>query len=324
MKGKEARIVFMGTPEFAVASLDALLSNGYQVVGVVTAPDKPAGRGRRLTQSAVGEYSAAKGIKVLKPEKMKDPVFLGELKSLNADIQAVVAFRMLPEVVWSMPPLGTFNLHASLLPHYRGAAPVNWALINGEKKTGMTTFLLDHQIDTGKIIFREEMSVGENETAGELHDRLMVSGANLVIRTVDAMAEGDVTVLDQGEIESGTGELKPAPKIFRDDCRIGWNKNAETIRNLVRGLSPCPAAWTILLNERDNSETVLKIYLAAKENEIHSCKPGTIISDHKTYMKIACADGWIIPIDLQSEGRKRMKSDEFLRGFQGIEDYFAV
>ena len=323
MIGKEARIVFMGTPEFAVASLDALLSNGYQVVGVVTAPDKPAGRGRKLTGSEVGEYSEAKGLKVLKPEKMRDPQFLGELINLKPDIQVVVAFRMLPEMVWSVPALGTFNLHASLLPQYRGAAPLNWAIINGEKKTGVTTFLIDHQIDTGKILFREEISIGENETAGELHDRLMVAGAGLVIKTVDALAEGNIAATDQQEIGIPVSDLRHAPKIFRDDCRIDWKKDSGTIRNLIRGLSPYPAAWTQLQHKQVDSTLLLKIYFAINEFENHSFQPGTILTDLKTFLKIACTDGWILPLDLQAEGRRRMNVGEFLRGFQNLKDYFA-
>jgi len=324
MKGKEARIVFMGTPEFAVASLDALVSSGYKVAGVVTAPDRPAGRGQKLTGSAVSDYAVSKGLKTLKPEKLKDPVFLGELKSLEADLQVVVAFRMLPEVVWHMPPLGTFNLHASLLPQYRGAAPLNWVLINGERETGVTTFLLDQQIDTGRIIFREPMAIGDEETAGELHDRLMESGAKLILKTVDALAEGTIEPVDQSHVLQFDAALRHAPKIFRENCRISWAEKAEPIRNLIRGLSPYPAAWTTLVNRKSKLSNILKIYFATKEVESHSHEPGFIVSDNRSFLKIACADGWICVANLQAEGRKRMKTEEFLRGFPPVQEFTAT
>jgi methionyl-tRNA formyltransferase len=313
MTGKDLRIVFMGTPDFAVASLAALVENGYQVVGVITAPDKPAGRGRKLQESAVKKYASEKGLRILQPEKLKNPDFISELQSLQADLQVIVAFRMLPEVVWSMPRLGTFNLHGSLLPQYRGAAPLNWAVINGEKETGVTTFLLSHEIDTGAILFHEKTPIGENDTVGDIHDRLMGIGAQLVLKTVDALAEGTYSPLEQDEIK--VESLKPAPKIFKDDCRIDWTKTGEQIRNLIRGLSPYPAAWTELEDENGNPYT-MKIYFADFEADAKA-KPGTIDSDGKSYLKIAAADGWLDITDLQLSGKKRMKTDEFLRGFHG-------
>jgi methionyl-tRNA formyltransferase len=320
MKGKDLRIVFMGTPDFAVASLKALFEGGYNIVGVITAPDKPAGRGNKLTESAVKRYAVENNLKVLQPEKLKNPDFLAELENLKADLQVVVAFRMLPEVVWNMPPKGTFNLHGSLLPQYRGAAPLNWAVINGETKTGVTTFLLDHEIDTGKIIFKKETPIGENETVGDVHDRLMEIGAKLVVETVDAIATGDVQPIPQtGLIENI--EIKHAPKIFKEDCRIDWSKDTETIRNLIRGLSPYPTAWTNLVQQTTGEEILCKIFFAQKVVMQKGVLPGTIGSDGKTFLKIACGNGWLQITDLQIAGKKRMKTEEFLRGFQQIEEY---
>jgi len=316
MEGNEIRIVFMGTPDFAVGSLNKLVENGYNVVGVVTAPDKPAGRGKQISESAVKKYALEKGFKILQPDKLKNPEFLEELKNLKADLQIVVAFRMLPEAVWDMPRLGTFNLHASLLPQYRGAAPLNWAIINGEKKTGVTTFLLDHQIDTGKILFREEIAIGENETVGDIHDKLMEIGASLVVKTVDALASGEIKPLPQETVSQETG-LKHAPKIFKEDCRIDWTDKTESIRNLVRGLSPYPAAWTTFVNKTTGIETDFKIFFAEKEISGAAPVPGTVFSDGKTVLKIACQDGWLRITDLQMAGKKRMKTEEFLRGFHG-------
>lgn len=324
MKGRDARIVFMGTPGFAVASLGELVDNGYKIAGVVTSPDKPSGRGQKIAESAVSEYAKVKGLKLFKPERLKDEGFLKELKNLEADLFVVVAFRMLPESVWRMPRLGTFNLHASLLPDYRGAAPVNWAIINGEKETGVTTFLIDNQIDTGKILFCEPVKIGENDTAGDLHDRLMVTGARLVLKTVDALAEGKVQPVDQSLSGITAGKMKHAPKIFREDCMINWEKSAESIRNLIRGLSPYPAAWTMVENESENAKMSVKIYFAGSENENHGFNPGRIYSDNKTFLKVACSDGWILVTDLQAEGKRRMKTEEFLRGFQKINEYTAT
>jgi methionyl-tRNA formyltransferase len=323
MKGKNLRIVFMGTPDFAVASLKALVEGGYNVVGVLTAPDKPAGRGNKITESAIKKYAAENKLKVLQPEKLKNPDFLAELESLKADLQVVVAFRMLPEVVWNMPPLGTFNLHGSLLPQYRGAAPLNWAVINGETKTGVTTFLLDHEIDTGKIIFKRETPIGENETVGEVHDRLMEIGAKLVIETVDAIAEENIQPIPQSELIDES-KIKHAPKIFKEDCKIDWTKDTETIRNLIRGLSPYPAAWTNLVNEKTGTEIQAKIFFAQKAVSEKSVFPGTIDSDGKTFLNVACQNGWLQITDLQIAGKKRMKTEEFLRGFQQIGEYKFV
>ncbi|VAW20314.1 Methionyl-tRNA formyltransferase [hydrothermal vent metagenome] len=323
MPGKRLRIIFMGTPDFAVESLKALIENGYNIVGVVTAPDKPAGRGKQIVQSAVKRYADGERLKVLQPEKLKDPGFLYELKSLNADLQVVVAFRMLPEVVWAMPRLGSFNLHASLLPQYRGAAPLNWVIINGETETGVTTFLLDRQIDTGRILFKERIPIGSNDTVGDIHDRLMKIGATLVIKTVDALAKGDIQPLSQEELLQPAIELKHAPRIFKEDCKIDWGKDTESIRNLIRGLSPYPAAWTNLTDTESGKAIHTKIYFAEKETTTDKKKPGEIASDGKTYLRIACGNGWLRITDLQLAGKKRMKIENFLRGFQQPEKYLA-
>lgn len=320
MNGKDLRIVFMGTPDFAVASLKALVDGGYNVVGVITAPDKPAGRGNKLTESAVKQYAVENNLNVLQPEKLKNPDFLTELKSLQADLQVVVAFRMLPEVVWNMPPLGTFNLHGSLLPQYRGAAPLNWAVINGETKTGVTTFLLDHEIDTGKVIFKMETPIGENETVGEVHDRLMEIGAGMVVETVDAIAGGNIQPIPQAQLINEV-TIKHAPKIFKDNCKIDWNNDSESIRNLIRGLSPYPAAWTNLVNIKTGTEILTKLFFAQKMDSEKVAEPGTIETDRKTFLNVACKNGWLQITDLQIAGKKRMKTDEFLRGFQQIGEY---
>lgn len=318
MEPKKARIVFMGTPDFAVGTLKALVENNYTVVGVITAPDKPAGRGRQLAQSAVKQYAVEKGLHVLQPEKLKNPEFISELQSLDADMQVVVAFRMLPEMVWKMPPLGTFNLHASLLPQYRGAAPLNWAVINGEKETGVTTFLLDHEIDTGKIIYQERIPIGEEETLGELHDRMMTVGAALVLRTVDALADGRAEALDQSDLIADPGAIKHAPKIFKEDCKIDWSRDMESVRNLIRGLSPYPAAWTELIHQQTGEVLSAKIYAVRSDNSSMAGQPGRMQSDGKTYLKVACVDGWLSITDIQLSGKKRMKTEELLRGFHEI------
>jgi len=320
MTGKELRIVFMGTPGFAVASLKTLVEKGYNVVGVVTAPDKPAGRGKQITRSAVKEYAVSMGLNVLQPEKLKDPVFLGELQELNPDIQVVVAFRMLPEVVWRMPRLGSFNLHGSLLPHYRGAAPLNWAIINGETKTGVTTFMIDDQIDTGKILFQREIPVGENDTVGDIHDRLMETGAELVAETLEALAQGTAHSVSQSEL-AGTDEIKKAPKIFKEDCKIDWTKKVEEVRNLIRGLSPFPAAWANLVNPGTGRTLLCKIYFAQPVITEETARPGTIDTDDDSYLNVACADGWLEITDIQISGKRRMKTSDFLRGFRNIADY---
>lgn len=299
------KIVFMGTPEFAVASLDAMLNEGFNIVGVITAPDKPAGRGQKLQQSAVKQYAVEKGLNILQPTNLKNPDFQAELKSLNADIQVVIAFRMLPETVWSMPPMGTFNLHASLLPQYRGAAPINWAVINGEKETGVTTFFLKHEIDTGDILFQEKVAIGENTTAGELHDSLMEAGAELVVKTLNAIEEGNYKEIPQADIP----DAKHAPKIFKEDCKIDWTKEIQDIHNHIRGLSPYPAAWTKLGGKN------LKVFNTTKEVVKHTQPIGIIDSDNKTYIKVAVNGGYLNIHTLQLEGKKRMETEEFLRGF---------
>jgi len=320
MTGKDPRIVFMGTPEFAVASLKALIDNGYNVVGVVTAPDRPSGRGQKLHQSDVKQFASICGLPVLQPEKLKDEIFLNELKSLNPDIQIVVAFRMLPEVVWKMPPMGTFNLHGSLLPHYRGAAPLNWAIINGDTETGVTTFMLKQEIDTGNILFQSKIKIGPEDTIGELHDRLMVIGASLVLKTVDALVGGTIIPLPQNSLSIDPNRLH-APKIFKENCMIDWGKPGTVINNLIRGLSPYPAAWTNFRGP--GSEIGVKIFKAAIEQVDHQSKPGDILSDNKKYLKIAVADGFLHIIDLQLAGKKRMGIEEFLRGFQKVTNYAA-
>lgn len=322
MNGKDLRIVFMGTPDFAVASLKALVDGGYNVVGVITAPDKPAGRGNQLTQSAVKKFAVENNLYLLQPEKLKNPEFIAELQSLKADLQVVVAFRMLPEVVWNMPRLGTFNLHGSLLPQYRGAAPLNWAVINGETKTGVTTFLLDQEIDTGKILFKHEIEIGENDTVGDIHDRLMDIGASLVVKTVDALADGNYTPIPQNELISDS--IKHAPKIFKEDCRIDWQNDVEKVRNLIRGLSPYPAAWSLLVNNETGEEIPVKIYFAEKAGISKKADCGTIETDGKKSLLVACENGWLNITDIQLAGKKRMKTDEFLRGFQQIGKYKFV
>lgn len=310
----------MGTPGFAVASLDMLVENGYNVVAVITAPDKPAGRGKKITESAVKEYALQKGLKVLQPVKLKDAAFIEELKSLEADLQVVVAFRILPEIVWNMPRLGTFNLHASLLPQYRGAAPLNWVIINGETKSGVTTFLLDHEIDTGRILFQRETEISDNDTVGDLHDRLMNTGAELVLETIDALATSNIEAVPQSELIREK-HLKPAPKIFKEDCKIDWTKKINEVRNLIRGLSPHPAAWANLVHNESGRTLPCKIYFAQPVIASGISRPGTIDSDDENYLNVACANGWLEITDLQLSGKKRLKSSEFLRGFRGINDY---
>jgi methionyl-tRNA formyltransferase len=303
----DLRIVFLGTPDFAVASLDALVQAGCNIVGVVTAPDKPAGRGMKLTESAVKKYALSKGLYLLQPEKLKNPSFLEELKALKADVQVVVAFRMLPVVVWDMPPMGTINVHGSLLPQYRGAAPINWAVINGEKVTGVTTFKLQHAIDTGDILLQTEIPIGENETVGELHDRMMLIGAETLMKTIKGLLDGSVTPVSQNNIEV---ELKHAPKIFTETCQLDWNQSATDIYNKVRGLSPYPAAFTFI------NEKKLKVFACKKEIISHNIYTSFADTDYKSYLKFACVDGYIYLTELQLEGKKRMPIEEFLKGFR--------
>jgi methionyl-tRNA formyltransferase len=301
------KIVFMGTPDFAVASLDALVKAGFDIVGVITAPDKPAGRGQKLSESAVKQYAVANGLHVLQPEKLRNLEFLAALKSLNADLQVVVAFRMLPEVVWNMPPKGTINLHGSLLPHYRGAAPINWAIINGEAQSGVTTFFLKQDIDTGDLLFSESVTIKPDDTAGDLHDNLMNVGAGLLVRTVKAIEAGDYQEQPQDTITDGT-ELKHAPKIFKEDCLIDFNQPAEKVYNRIRGLSPYPTAYTFL------NDKLLKVFKAQLLPGEPGLQPGGFLTDQKTFLKFACTDGFISVTDIQLEGKKRMSVDEFLRG----------
>ena len=307
------RIIFMGTPEFAVASLDALVKAGCNIVAVITAPDKAAGRGLQMQQSAVKKYAVEKGLTILQPEKLKDPAFLGQLRSLQAHLQVVVAFRMLPELVWNMPPMGTINLHGSLLPQYRGAAPINWAIINGEKETGVTTFKLQHEIDTGNILLAEKIPIGEDETAGELHDRMKEAGASLIVRTVQGLAEGSLQELPQtinpAQQVTASG-LKHAPKIFTETCNINWNKTVDEVHNLVRGLSPYPAAFGFLNGKK------IKIFRTEKIKGSAPTEPGSSETDGKTFLSIACADGYISVLELQMEGKKKMPVQEFLRGYR--------
>ncbi len=320
MNKSNLRIVYMGTPDFAVEPLKKLVENNYNIVGVVTNPDKPAGRGQKIKESAVKKYAASKNLNILQPEKFRNEAFLNELKNLKADLQIVVAFKMLPEIVWSMPRLGTFNLHASLLPQYRGAAPINWAIINGDKKTGVTTFFLKHDIDTGNIIFRKEVEINENDNAGGVHDKLMHSGAELVVKTVDAIIKGEYPQIKQEELLSPGTEIKHAPKIFKKDCKIDWNNDVDTIHNLIRGLSPYPASWTELHN--NSNETIqLKIYASEKEYSGHNLDYGEIVTDEKNLLKVAVKKGYIHIIELQLAGKKRLQIKDFLRGFPGINNY---
>lgn len=335
----------MGTPEFAVASLDALVKAGCQVVAVITAPDKQAGRGMQLQQSAVKKYAVENNLPVLQPEKLKNPEFLARLQSLNADLQIVVAFRMLPELVWNMPPMGTINVHGSLLPQYRGAAPINWAVINGEKETGVTTFKLKHEIDTGDILLQESFAIGDNETAGEVHDRMKEIGANLLVKTVKGLADGSLVERPQASMVTGQSSMvnselsikepgnleshsppKHAPKIFTGTCKIDFAKTVAEVHNLIRGLSPFPGAFTFLNGK------MMKIYKSEPQgrvagNELHPGEPavkiiqagetGTAIhTDGKTFLKFACADGFILVKELQLEGKKRMNVEDFLRGYR--------
>jgi len=305
------RIIFMGTPDFAVASLSALVDAGFNIVAVITAPDKPAGRGMKLTESAVKKYAVNKGLHIMQPEKLKNPRFLEELQSLKANLQIVVAFRMLPEVVWNMPALGTINLHGSLLPQYRGAAPINWAIINGEKETGVTTFKLQQQIDTGNILLQEKILIGENDTAGQVHDVMKEIGANLLLATVKGIEDGSLQETAQSEaIRQADGELKHAPKLFTETCIIDWNKTSDEVFNLIRGLSPHPGAITNLEGK------ILKIYKSTKYKTSSAINPGSFATDGKTFLKFAATDGFINVIELQLEGKKRIGIEEFLRGYR--------
>lgn len=311
MDKKDLRIVYMGTPDFAVESLRMLVENDYNVVGVITMPDKPAGRGYNIQYSPVKQYALEHNLPLLQPEKLKDAQFLEELKTLKADLQIVVAFRMLPEVVWNMPKYGTFNLHASLLPQYRGAAPINWAIINGEKETGATTFFLTHEIDTGNIIFQEKIAVSDTDNAGDVHDKLMVVGAKLVKDTVDKILAGNISVIPQAD----DSELKPAPKIFRETCKIDWNRDVVSIYNFIRGLAPYPTAWTLLKTET-GEELNVKIFETEKEFVQHTFPCGNIVQDTPNQIKVAVKNGFIRLKNIQLAGKKRMSAEDFLRGYK--------
>lgn len=304
---RDLRIVFMGTPDFAVPTLQTLVEHKYKVVAVITAPDKPAGRGQKLSQSPVKEYAVAQGIPVLQPTNLKSETFLEELRSYKANLQIIVAFRMLPEAVWAMPALGSFNIHASLLPQYRGAAPINWAIINGEKETGVTSFFLKHEIDTGDMIFQERVPILEEDDFGTLYEKLKYTGAELALRTVQAIERGHV----QTQPQVVNTETKAAPKIFKDTCQINWDQPAEGVRNFIRGLSPYPAAWTIL-----NGKNFKVFKVETLENTGYTSEPGTIHTDNKTYLHIQTAAGAITILDLQMEGKKRMPVQDLLRGYK--------
>lgn len=321
MDKKDLKIVFMGTPEFAVASLRMLVENDYNIVGVVTMPDKPGGRGHKIQYSAVKQYALELNLPLLQPEKLKSESFVEELKALQADLQIVVAFRMLPEVVWNMPRLGTFNLHASLLPQYRGAAPINWAIINGEKETGATTFFLTHEIDTGKIIAQERIPIAEADNVGKIHDELMNMGATLVRKTVDLLLEGKVDAIPQEQFFGDATELRAAPKLFKETCRIDWNQSAEKIYNHIRGLSPYPTAWTELYVEGKDPQSI-KLYTSEKLTTNYNNAVGTIVTDNKTFLHVVCAEGAIAIKEIQLPNKKTMKIDELLRGYKFMENAY--
>jgi len=306
---EQLRIVFFGTPDFAVGCLKGLVDAGANIVAVVTMPDKPAGRGQQLQASAVKQYAINHGLPVLQPEKMKAPEFLESLRALHADIQVVVAFRMMPEVVWNMPPMGTINVHGSLLPQYRGAAPINWAIINGEPETGVTTFKLKHEIDTGDILLRQAVPILPDDNAGTMHDKLMHAGAELLVKTIKGIADGTLKEMPQNDIP--VSGLKHAPKIFKENLAINWNKTVAEIDNFIRGMSPYPAAFTSLSGKQ------IKIYKVHYNRDDHQVPPGTHETDNISYLRFAAKDGWIYIDELQLEGKKRMNTVDFLRGFRG-------
>lgn len=321
MKKEDLRIVYMGTPDFAVESLRALVEGGYNVIGVITMPDKPMGRhGSVLQSSPVKKYAESVGLPVLQPEKLKDESFLETLRSWNADLQIVVAFRMLPEVVWDMPRLGTFNLHASLLPQYRGAAPINWAVINGDAETGVTTFFLTHAIDTGKIIRQSRLAIAETDDLEVVHDSLMKIGSELVTETVDLILQDKADAVPQEAFYTNESELRAAPKIFKETCHIDWKQPAKKIYDFIRGLSPYPAAWTELVGA-DGQRTVLKVYQTEKRLDLPSESVGTILTDNKSYIDVAVEDGYIRLLSVQLAGKKRMAIADFLNGFKQVDTY---
>ena len=316
MEAKKMRIVFMGTPEFASTSLRRLVAEGYNIVAVVTTPDKPAGRGQKLHESDVKLTAKELGLPILQPEKLRDEEFLASLKALDVDLGIVIAFRMLPEVVWAMPRYGTFNLHASLLPEYRGAAPINWAIINGDTRTGVTTFLLNHEIDKGAIIEQEPVDILPEDNIGTLYDKLMYVGADLVLRTVDKIAEGGYTTIEQMGVDEST--LRPAPKIFKEDGRIDWSRGVVDIQNLVRGLSPYPAAWSPIFKSGEECGS-LKIFATHVEPATMGVAPGSVKSDGKSYVAVAAADGWVYLDEVQMAGKRRMAIKDLLLGWRDVE-----
>lgn len=321
MEKQDLRIVYMGTPEFAVESLRRLVEGGYHVVGVVTMPDKPMGRhGSVLQASPVKQYAESQGLRVLQPVRLKDESFVEELRSLRADLQIVVAFRMLPEVVWSMPPMGTFNLHASLLPQYRGAAPINWAVINGDTETGITTFFLRHEIDTGEIIQQVRVPIADTDNVGMVHDKLMTLGGQLVVETVDNILAGTVNPIPQERLMQGNEPLRPAPKIFKDTCRMDWSKALKQAYDFVRGLSPYPAAWTELV-QPDGHRLILKVYEAAKVPAEHALPSGSVRTDGKSFFHVAVEDGFLSLLTVQLAGKKRMGVADFLRGYRLTDEH---
>lgn len=317
MDAKSLRIVFMGTPEFASTSLRMLVKEGYNIVAVVTTPDKPAGRGQKMHESDVKLTAKELGLPILQPEKLRDEEFLAALKALDIDLGIVIAFRMLPEVVWAMPKYGTFNLHASLLPQYRGAAPINWAIINGEKQTGITTFLLNHEIDKGAIIEQQAVDILPEDNIGSLYDKLMHCGAGLVLRTVDKIAEGGYETIEQMHVDENT--LRPAPKIFKEDGRVDWSRNVVDIHNLVRGLSPYPAAWSPIFKNGEECGS-LKIFTTHIEPSEINVAPGSVKSDGKSYVAIAASDGWVYLDEVQMAGKRRMAIKELLLGWRDVSE----
>ncbi len=322
MNNKKPKIIFYGTPGFAVTILDALVKNNHDIAAVVTAPDKPAGRGKKLTMPPVKKYALEKGLNVLQPVNLKDPGFIDELKKINPDLQIVVAFRMLPKVVWELPALGTFNLHASLLPQYRGAAPINYAIINGEKETGLTTFFIDDKIDTGNIILQKKIKIEDDDDFETLHDKMAVAGASLVLETIDKIKNGNIELIRQEELIKKGEELKPAPKIKKEDCKINWDNSIDDIYNFIRGMSPWPGAFTVL-SDGSGKEYYLKIFKTEKEKGSGKI-PGSVETDNKTYLKISGKDGDLNIKELQLAGKKRMSTGELLRGFSFEGDVKAV
>ncbi len=319
---KNLRIIFMGTPEFAVESLKALLNDGRNIAAVITGPDKPSGRGQVLKSPPVKVFAEANNLKVLQPVNLKSDDFISELRTINADLQVVVAFRILPEVVWAMPGLGTFNLHASLLPDYRGAAPINWAIINGETITGVTTFFIDHNIDTGRIIFQDKVSIGPDENAGMLHDKLMKAGAGLVVKTVNAIGGGDYKPVDQSALLVDR-DIKTAPKIYKEDCKINWRGNIKNLYNFIRGLSPYPAAWTEFLSSSGNLLSV-KIFDSGINMAYHKNTAGSIESDGISFLRIAVEGGYLYIKELQLAGKNKLGIKEFLKGFKNPQSYRLI